>query len=1303
MPEQEHNGIITIGITSYNYGHFIGEAVQSVIGQTSPCWKLVIYDNGSTDDTFDVLQPYLKDERVSLVVHEQNIGARNNSIYSVNDAETEFFSFLQADDYLESTFVEKALELFGKYPQSPFVFFDWYQYIQESKQIDSYNRLPFKTDRSGPVFIGPFLSICNFVPLHMAVFRTVGIQAAFIKLNESPLKQVGEQFILKWLEDKYGVGCYSGTVGGAWRRHGDQMTEHQMNNGVALIEEPVERNWYLTQVKNKHTETAFMALVTSVQFSTRLDLLTCTEWLLHSEGQRYAESFGIHIDGNSRDLVRLVFAIAAKFAALTHVQVFSRDELNSWLTFFEVAISKSALQDILSEVKDRQSEAFINADEIEAICNWAFEGDGVTTKNDNAIVSLDPQQQYQEWIQAKKWTENDVQYLAERMTIEWRIKPSFHIVMLLMPEDEALLSRTIDALSSQYYSNWILSVISVMPEPDQIFSEHPKLNWFQCDGREIYTDINYIIETIDADWISFAPPGISYEAHSLATVTDYINLHPEWFAIYSDDDVLNSAGERSEPRFKPDFNLDLLRSFPYIGIIWINKLALNTLSGIQTFPSAENYDLAFRCIDSFGEQALGHIDDVLIHLPDDSKETLDEEVGLAVLSQHLERNNINANIDFGLLQGSYRVDYLSESEPLVSIIIPTKDNLSLLQACIESLFEKTAYKNFEVLIVDNASKDPEVEAYYMALKQRFPEQINVLTYEAAFNFSAMVNDGANAANGEFILLLNNDTEIIQAAWLSRMVSYCQRQDVGVVGAKLIFPETGMVQHAGVVLGMQQVAGHIFANSIKVDEPGYMGRAQLDQNYSAVTAACMLIKHDLYKRLDGFDAERFAILFNDVDFCIRAGKAGYKTLWTPHAMLCHHQGQSLQPLLEKNVKQESLHKDSFIFQRTEEQLEMWKAYMPLLVNDPAYNRNLLLLESCDLNTFPAKWNRDIKSRVKYLAITDKGAGPFMEELQNAFSGLEQSSLAQCDFRSAIHPHTDIAQLAPDTVVFQQANMATHRTLAKMSYLLIPNTFVVMSVDESVYDFSLINPEPVEQERAFDDLNARLKAVADSVDRIIVKNDDMANLCRQYCEDVIVVPYSLPRDTWFRVKTHKQDAEKIRVAWAGDAQNTKDLMLIEDVIKQTSDMVEWIIVGTCPNALRKYVKEVHPVIEFDSYADTLASLDIDLAVYPQDNHPLNFIRSHQQVIQFGALACPVISSDNVDMPVIKVANDIESWNQAITVAISDRQQLVAEGLRLRDWVAEKYIMDDRIQEWVFALTNQPDLVKKGIELAEVSGKA
>jgi len=367
------DGILTIAITSYNYAHYIKDAVESVINQTSSQWQLVIYDNCSTDNTVDILKPYLHDKRIKLFIHEKNIGGRENGQFATHHADTEFFSILQADDFLEKTFVEMALLQFNKYPSAPFVFFNWHQYIEDSKTSFYHNRFPFSVNRSGPLLIGPFLAVCNFIPLHMAAFRRNCLQRYFDLLIESPLNQVGEQYILKLLEDEYGCGCYTGTLGGVWRRHGQQMTAIQTASLTATIEEPIERHWYATRAPNPNHINVFMALVNFITSCAHVDYFTAADWLLSTDGIRYAESFNIPVKAERDRLQDVLLAVALKYSTFTYINLIEKNNLESRLALMNCHPTFEGLKSKLEGIRQVESDTFLNAEEIREICSKFFQ------------------------------------------------------------------------------------------------------------------------------------------------------------------------------------------------------------------------------------------------------------------------------------------------------------------------------------------------------------------------------------------------------------------------------------------------------------------------------------------------------------------------------------------------------------------------------------------------------------------------------------------------------------------------------------------------------------------------------------------------------------------------------------------------------------------------------------------------------------------------------------------------------------------------------------------------------------------
>lgn len=917
--------------------------------------------------------------------------------------------------------------------------------------------------------------------------------------------------------------------------------------------------------------------------------------------------------------------------------------------------------------------------------------DVVAQELKNQIRELLDNDRYQTWVRKHALREIDAEIIAEQMMLKWQIHPELHCILFFLPGDGALLADTIDSLASQLYSKWHLTVIAETESPDSIFEQVDNLHWIVLAQNESpYDVVNREIKNLNTQWTIFIEPGTQFEVHALAKIAEYSNLYPDWSFIYTDDDLIEPSGVRTTPRFKPDFNLDLLRSSPYIGSGWMRTPELLTLGGIRQFSGAENYDIALRWLDHYGEAVVGHIADVLIHYPKAGDRPFDASAGMVALEQHLARNKLNTSIQQGYIDNSYRIEYLHEEQPKVTVIIPTKDKLEYFQPCIESLLQKTTYPNFEVIVVDNQSTDLDTLAYYQTLTEQYSsDKLKICYYDKPFNFSAMNNLAAEKATGDYLLMLNNDTEIIQDEWLSRMMSYGQREDVGIVGARLVFPTSGKLQHAGVILGLGQIADHPYIGELGLADKGHMGRALLEQDFSVVTAAVLLIKKEIYHHVGGMDAEELAILFNDVDLCIKVRELGYKILWTPYATVVHHgstsvRGKAEGPYSDINAE---FNKKTRVRQ---EQRSMWERWLPQLAADPAYNKNLVLNNqsfSVDINGLQ-NWDVNIHTRLRCFGVPLSGGSGYYRITQ-PFNMLSQSGLAQCELGVHHIFLTEAARMKPDTYVFQ--NVVKNEEIDNIRLIgeYLPEIFKVYSLDDLLHDL----PENSSQYRplkaSYRDMKSRIRKVLKYCDRLIVSTQPLADLCLDMIKDIRVIPNRLEGKVWSILTSKRQQGDKPRVGWAGAQQHYGDLEIIFDVVKETADKVDWIFMGMCPDEIMPFVKEYHEFTSIENYPEKLASLNLDLAVAPLEQHPFNEAKSNLRILEYGILGWPVICTDilpyqSYEAPVIRVPNDKQAWIDTISKAVSSTKKLQNSGDNLRQWVLDNFIIEDHSQEWKDALT-------------------
>ncbi|MFZ0255868.1 MAG: glycosyltransferase family 2 protein [Gammaproteobacteria bacterium] len=430
-------------------------------------------------------------------------------------------------------------------------------------------------------------------------------------------------------------------------------------------------------------------------------------------------------------------------------------------------------------------------------------------------------------------------------------------------------------------------------------------------------------------WQFILPEGVTLSPHALYWFARVISEQPEAGLIYCDHDFLSETGERINPAFKPDWSLELLRSTNYIGCaaavradVWSSTGDWFTAADATMWPGL--HDLWLRLSEQLRDDQIRHVCAPLVHVPLGLDQRFDTDSPEAV-ARHLRRVGVRGEARADR-KGHYRVHYaLPQSCPLASIIVPTRDRLEHLQPCVESLLGNTTYREFELVVVDNQSSDPDTLTYLEEIARRKP--VRVLHYAHPFNFSAINNFAVREARGEFVCLLNNDTEVISPDWLEEMLSRLLQPEVGAVGAKLYFAD-GRVQHGGDTVGPGGCANHLH-HLLPRDAPGYLSRAVLAQDLSAVTGACLMTRRALYLSLGGLNEKDLPIAFNDVDYCLRLREANWRVVWTPYAALYHHESVS-------RGRDESPEKKARAQQEVAYMIRRWGHVMH---HDPFYNPNL----------------------------------------------------------------------------------------------------------------------------------------------------------------------------------------------------------------------------------------------------------------------------------------------------------------------------------------------------------------------------
>lgn len=426
----------------------------------------------------------------------------------------------------------------------------------------------------------------------------------------------------------------------------------------------------------------------------------------------------------------------------------------------------------------------------------------------------------------------------------------------------------------------------------------------------------------DDMYLIFLPAGTTLSAHALYWLAEEIERTNSIF-IYSDHDYLGEHGKRFNPYFKPDFSAEFLKTLNYIDFAFVVKCSLFKTLKIKkdALFSYDCHSFLFNVMENVSSFSIRHIPAILFHLPESIlKKTRALERSDNPVKEHFDRAGVKATIE-RLTFNSYKIIYTPFSFPLTSIIIPSKDNLFFLKRCIDNIINKTTYKNFEIIVVNNQSRDHETLRYLEKIKTY--QGVKVFDYPYRFNYAGINNFAVRKARGEVIVFLNDDTEVITPQWLEIMLGCLEQFNVGAVGARLYY-EDDTIQHAGVIIGMNGCSDHIF-KGLEKENHGYMNRACLLQEYSAVTAACMMTWKDVFLKIGGFDELNLKIAFNDVDYCLKLREAGYRIIFTPYAELYHFESKSRQNYYQKITKKEA----NFIRKK-------WAKYIK---NDPYYNPNL----------------------------------------------------------------------------------------------------------------------------------------------------------------------------------------------------------------------------------------------------------------------------------------------------------------------------------------------------------------------------
>lgn len=550
---------------------------------------------------------------------------------------------------------------------------------------------------------------------------------------------------------------------------------------------------------------------------------------------------------------------------------------------------------------------------------------------------------YNKWIKEHQASDEE---LASQRNTKFHYEPLFSIVVPVYKPDNRFFADMLKSVLAQTYSKWELCIAdggnTVEKTVKEICKGDTRVKYKALDHNYgISGNTNEALDMAVGDYIVLGDHDDIIRPDALFECASVINKNPDTDVIYSDEDKLDTyRNKRVLPNFKPDYSPDYLRCINYICHLFVFSRKLYEKVGKfnSEFDGAQDYDMILRCC----EQAAGiiHIPKILYTWRIHGNSTAGNPeskryafiAGQNAIKAHLDRVGLKADVsEVNDAVGLYRVKYRLDSEPKISILIPNKDHHEDLDKCIRSIVNRQDYNNYEIIVIENNSVEDDTFKYYNKIEKEF-DCIKIVYYEGGFNYSKINNFGVKYATGEYFLLLNNDTEMIGTDCLRELMSYGIREDVGIVGAKLLY-EDDTVQHAGVIMGLGSLAGHAFVNNAK-DDGGYQSRANIPQNLSAVTAACLLTRRSVYEEVGGLE-EDLQVAFNDVDYCMKVRDKNYLVVYNPYALLHHYESKS-RGYEDTREKIERFEKEATYLNRKWEKI--------IREGDPYYNVNLTLSKS-----------------------------------------------------------------------------------------------------------------------------------------------------------------------------------------------------------------------------------------------------------------------------------------------------------------------------------------------------------------------
>ncbi|WP_086873987.1 glycosyltransferase [Kosakonia pseudosacchari] len=779
-------------------------------------------------------------------------------------------------------------------------------------------------------------------------------------------------------------------------------------------------------------------------------------------------------------------------------------------------------------------------------------------------------------------------------------------------------------------------------------------------------NLNDIISALNSSIVLFVHAGDKVFPHTLLAIAEAKMLKPQAKAYYFDEEIFVDEG-KAHPILKPDINIDLLRSYPYVGKMLAFDVATLTeeSASINIYGEFFAVSMLFKLIEQQGLAVIEHLEKICLRTNISSLAWLTKDNYQhykMLVGQHLTNLNVKACIDTIFINNNASLDikYTEFETASASIIIIANNDVKALSGCVEKLLELTNGIAFEIILISYNELLPEVKMYLQQLANLGIPQLRVCSWQGGYSWPGMNNMAVTESRGDIVVFLNPDMLIVESDWLSTLAGYFSRPEIGLVGPKIINQDAQVIG-AGLVLGMNGNVGRIFDGE-STAAAGYLNRLQVANNMSALTHECLLVRKDVFIAVSGFNADEFTAGFSEVDLALRLTQNGYCHVLVPSVRLvCLNIGFA-----------SSRQSDAGLQER------FYEKWLSSLHSDPAYNRNLSRHSpGFELSPYLATVHRNLPGKPLPVVIANNadrhGCGYY--RIIHPFNALANELFIDGGTSDLLLKLPDIMEFEPDTILIQPG---ARRGLS--SYIERIKKFSNANIILDYDDYAPNIPVRSSVRRFIkQDIIKDIRKDCQLADRIVVSTPALAEEFFRFSDSIVVAPNGLPRDIWGKLKSRRQVGQRLRVGWAGGATHTGDLSILKPLMKMFENDVQWVFMGMQPQGIDC---EFHKGVPIEVYPEKLASLDLDLALVPLEINQFNVCKSNLRLLELGVCGIPIICTDiepyRCGLPVTLVKNEFSAWVKAIKDHINNPDTLPVLGDKLREAINDNWMLEGELLE-------------------------